>query len=456
MGGLPEKIARMIDEEGIEFIELFYVDMSGILRSIVTPVSYGRKVFQKGIGIDGSSVIGFRSVESGDMVVRPDIETAFIDPFADAKTLAFFGEIWYAGENKRFEQDPRFVLKQAQELVSKRLGVSALFLPELEFYLFNDVEFSCSPTESYFYLYSEEADGGYVNPAKRGYHIAMPFDRFHNLRSEIVQVLEDIGIPVKYHHHEVGALSQEEVELTFREPLRCADEVVLAKYVIRNIAYMDGLTATFMPKPLEGKPGSGLHFHQYLQKDGVSVFWSDDDELHLSREGRGYIGGILKHSPALCALTNPSTNSYKRLLPGFEAPTRIAYSVANRTAAVRIPGYISTPDEMRIEYRTPDATANPYLAIAGMLLAGYDGIVNNIDPGPPVFANIEGIDAEIPSMPPSLSEAISALRVDKAFLTRDGVFTEEMIEKWIRIKEDEAHYILSKPHPYEFILYYGI
>ena len=462
-------IFQRIKAENIEFVDLIYTDLLGGWHHVTVPAErFDDRLCSHGVGVDGSSVTGFRKAKSGDMVLLPDLDAAFLHPFAERPTLCVVGDLVDVDAREGFSRDPRFVARKAERyLTSARRGETSRWLPELEFYLFDSGRVWGRPGHTGYRITSSEAvvGGGEARipeheTQRRGYHAAAPEDRFSDLRSEMCATLMSTGIPVKYHHHEVGPAGQVEIELSFMPLVKAADSVALAKWVIRNLADLSGVIATFMPKPLYGEAGSGLHFHQYLAKGDVSVFHNRKGDGPLSQIGRWYVGGLLAHGRALSAFANPSTNSYKRLVPGFEAPVRLAYSVGNRTAAIRVPGYANTPQNVRIEYRPPDATCNPHLVVAAMLMAGLDGITNRIDPGSPLRADLFHMPLEqlmaIPALPHSLGEALDALERDHDFLLAGGVFTEDLLDTWVSLKRDEEKEMAERPHPREFELYLGV
>jgi glutamine synthetase len=446
----------------VRFVDLKYCDLWGRMRHISLPIERLKDAVSNGVGFDSSSVAGFGKVEQGDMVLVPDLNSAFVEPFASESTVSCFANIYDPRSGSRYEHDPRFILEKAVSLVRQETGCDEIMvLTEFEFYIFNSAEFWTDESSAVYRLESDELkhddQSGVALFKGTAYHVAPPFDRSFEFRAELVRLMEGCGLPVKYHHHEGGRFSQVEVEPNFLPAKRAGDSVMLTKYLVRNLAFKQGKSATFMPKPIFNEPGSGMHIHQFLKKGDRSLFGDQKSRTGLSRLALYYIGGILTHVPALCALTNPSTNSYRRLVPGYEAPTEAFFSVANRTAAIRIPGYIRSQKKMAIEFRIPDATANPYLSLAAVLLAGLDGIKRKIDPGLPKTGR--GGTREMRSasqpVPTSLSQALEELRRDHRFLTAAGVFTEETVEKWIELKMLEVEAIARRPHPWEFNLYYG-
>ena len=466
-----DKLKRMIKEKHIEYIDLKFCDLIGALHHITIPASsLNQQLFKYGVGVDGSSLAGFAKIENGDMIALPDPETVFIDPFFEKPTISFICDIMSVGKDvEEYSRNPRRIVRDCHKYLQKILPKTKVILgPEFEFYLFDDVKFHQSPEEGYYFIDSEEAEWntgregeknlGYKVQYKGGYHAAPPIDRTHNIRSEITSLLSDIGIGLKYHHHEVGGSGQHEIEVAFDEMGKMADKSILVKYIIKNHCFNHGKSPTFMPKPLFNEPGSGMHVHQFISDDKGSIFYDKKGPASFSQTGLYYIGGLLKHAPSLFAFTNPSTNSYKRLVPGFEAPVWGTYSVGNRTACIRIPGYQRVWQTQRLEFRPPDGTCNPYLCYAAMVMAGLDGIKNKIDPGQMVNKNLELLpEAElekIPLLPTSLTKALNALEEDFEFLLHGGVFTEEIIRAWIELKRRDVEQIRVRPHPWEFYLYY--
>ena len=395
------KLAKLAKDKQIEFIDLKFTDLIGLWHHITLPVSsLTESLFITGVGVDGSSMPGFSSIERGDMIALPDASSVFVDPFFDRPTLSFICDIMDAADEiLPYSRNPRRVAADAEKYLAKvKPGVKAVIGPEFEFYLFDKVNFYQGPDQAFYYLDSMEAEWnagmdeenlGYKIQYKRGYHAAPPMDRAFNLRSEIASMIAEVGIELKYHHHEVGSAGQHEIEIKFAPLLKMADQSMQVKYFVKNHCFRNNKSATFMPKPLFNEPGSGLHVHQYLADAKGSMFFDAKGPARFSKIGLNYIGGILKHVDSLLAFTNPSTNSFKRLVPGFEAPVAGTYSVGNRTACIRIPGYQRDPKTMRFEFRPPDGTMNPYLSFAAMLMAGIDGIKNKIDPGIPFDRNLD-------------------------------------------------------------------
>ncbi len=469
-------VLKLIKEKNIEMVDLKIVDVPGRWQHITVPADQlTEAVFESGVAFDGSSVQGFRSIEESDMVMLPDPATAFIDPFMAVPTLSLTCDV-LEPNGKRFDRDPRYIARKAEEYV-KATGVAdrAFFGPELEFFIFDDIRFDQNQHHGYYFIDSEEGvwntgrnsepNLGYKIRNKQGYFPVPPTDSQQDIRSEMVKVMMQCGMQVERHHHEVATAGQAEINFRFDTLTRVADKVMLYKYVVKNVAKKYGKTATFMPKPLFGDNGSGMHTHQSLWKGDKPLFYQEGAYGNLSDIALYYIGGILHHAPALLAFTNPTTNSYKRLVPGYEAPVNLVFSKGNRSAAIRIPIAAVSPKAARIEFRTPDATCNPYLAFAAMLMAGLDGIRKKIDPRDagfgPLDANIYELSPEqkarIRSVPGSLDEVLDALEEDHAWLLEGGVFTEDFIQMWIEMKRTaELDQVRIRPHPYEFFLYYDI
>lgn len=450
-----ERTKQLIADQAIEFIDLKTVDLVGRLHHITLPLTNGTldRIMEQGVGFDGSS-FGFAKVENSDMIQKPDLSTVQIDLFRDRPTLTCFTNVFLTDTARtRFAQDVRWVARHAEELLAKLdIADTSLWGPEFEYYIFSDVKYDTRTASSYYSI--EHAEEFFQN----AYHACSPFDLYDDFRDESCNLFKQAGIPVKYHHHEVGERGQQEIELYFDPLLRTADNMVMAKYILFSQAAEAGLHLTFMPKPMYQQAGSGLHLHQYLTRGGKNAFYEAGRYANFNDIGRYYIGGLLKHAHALAAFTNPSTNSYKRLVPGFEAPVAMTFGQANRSSCVRIPRYIYDPEETRLEYRPPDATGNPYLMLAAMLMAGIDGIVNKIDPEKEGYGPHDGrlADAgEVQFLPRNLEEALDALEVDNEFLQRDDVFPASLITQWLRTKREEVHAIATMPHPFEYKQYFS-
>ncbi len=454
-----QKVNALIKKHKIEMIDLKAIDLTGRLHHISLPIHPNiiKKLVNEGVGFDGSSY-GFRKVENSDMILVPDLESAAIDPFRETPTLSFYTHILLTDEKRsQFSQDGRHLAKQAEKLLTKFTGADkVMWGPEFEFYIFSDVEYDTRTATSYYKV--EHAEEFF----KRAYHAANPFDIYDDFRDEACKYFKMQGIDVKYHHHEVGERGQQEIETYFSPTLETADNIVTAKYILFNLARRKDLFVTFMPKPMYHQSGNGMHLHLFLTKSGKNAFYKKGEYGNINELGRYFIGGMLKHGAALSALTNPSTNSYKRLVPGFEAPVALTYGQGNRASAIRIPKYISNPDETRFEYRPPDATANPYLCLTAMILAGIDGVVNKIDPVKEGFGpfdkNVQSDfgDQHVKFLPRNLAEAIDALNEDHEFLMRGNIFTEELLDQWIKIKEEEVKSIVTMPHPFEYKMYFTL
>ena len=474
--GKSEKVLQLCRENDIRMIDFKMVDLDGRFRHITIPVErFGERIFEYGIGFDGSNY-GYAPIEKSDMVFIPDPDSAVMDPFVEIPTLSMTGDVCVIGEkeNRPFDQYPRNVALRAADYM-KATGTADQMLigPEFEFYLFDTVNYQVSPNGSFYEADTRQAEWntgtaegglGYQVKHKGGYHIAAPQDISYNLRSKMCMLMEDWGIRVKYHHHEVGGPGQLEIEVELGEMVDMADKTMITKYIVKNAAAKEGHTATFMPKPVYQEAGSGMHVHMLLFKEGRPVFYDKDGYSSLSQTAHYFIGGLLKHAPSLCAWTNPSTNSYKRLVPGFEAPVTIGYATSNRSAVIRIPAYAKAPEDKRFELRSPDATANPYYAYAAILMAGLDGIENRIDPSAngwgPYDYNLYELSSEqqakIQSLPKTLEEALDALERDHDYLTKNGVFPERLIQIWLERKRKEGRTISQIPHPAEFGAYYDL
>jgi glutamine synthetase len=462
---------EFVKESESQFVNLRFVDLIGRWHQVTVPVSnFGRDTFEIGVAFDGSSIPGFTRLESGDLRLRPDPGVRFLEESESVRFVSFICNCYEADTGKRFARDPRFVAERAERfLVDTGIGDRAWFMPELEFNLLDTIEVLGLPAVTGYRIQSMEAgiepeDDTKIFPwigARAGYHAVPPGDRYMVLRALMVKEMERAGIDVKYTHHEVGSAGQCEIEVRADTLRQTADQIMIAKYLIKNAAAQNDMTAVFLPKPLFGQPGNGMHFHQHLTKGDDNIFFKDGGYGNLSELALSYIGGLLKHGKALLALTCASTNSYRRLVPGFEAPTCFVFAIGNRSAAVRIPKGISEAGEARVEFRPSDSSGNSYLSVAAMLMAGIDGIKRKIDPtkegfGPydvDVFKLGELETKGITPVPLTLPEALEALRQDKEFLLEGGVFTEDLIDTWIEIKHDESRAVGRHPHPYEIDLY---
>ncbi len=464
--------AAFVEEHGVRMIDLKFSDLWGRWHHLTLSAGeFTPALMSDGVGFDGSSV-GLRSVKSGDMVLVPDLRTGTMDPFWDVPTLSFICTTLEADTKALFPRDPRAVVRKAEEyLRASGLAEASRWGPEFEFYVFKSVAYENDAHAAAYRVDSIEADwhcgepghGHYIS-LHDGYHAIPPKDQLYNLRTRMSTLLEGMGVPVKYHHHEVGGPGQCEIETPLMGIVEAADAVMTVKYVAKMAAHTAGQTVTFLPKPLYGEAGSGMHFHQHLFEGDRNLFYDANGYSLLSKTALYYIGGLLTHAPALAAFTNPSTNSYRRLVPGYEAPVNCFFSTGNRSAAIRVPKYATQPAKVRIEYRPPDATCNPYLAMAAMLMAGIDGIGKHIDPtaagfGPfdeNIFAWPPERRASIKALPESLKEAAAALEADHEFLVRWNVFPVELIEDWVKAKRDEHNRVQTRPHPYEVQLYFDL
>jgi glutamine synthetase len=467
----PQEALNYIKENQIQIVDLKFIDMPGIWQHLsLYHDQIDETAFTEGVPFDGSSIRGWKAINESDMTMVIDPTTAWMDPFMAEPTISFICSIKEPRTGEPYSRCPRTIAQKAIDyLISTGLGDTAFFGPEAEFFIFDDVRFDQTQNTGYYYVDSiegrwnsgkEEAGGnlGYKPRYKEGYFPVAPTDTSQDMRTEMLLTMAKCGVPIEKHHHEVATGGQCELGFRFATLVQAADYLLTYKYVIKNVGKKYGKTITFMPKPLFNDNGSGMHVHQSIWKDGQPLF-AGDQYAGFSQMGLHYIGGILKHAPALLAITNPTTNSYKRLVPGFEAPVNLAYSQGNRSASVRIPLSGTNPKAKRLEFRCPDATSNPYLAFAAMLCAGIDGIKNQIDPGEPLDVDIYDLSPEelskIPSTPGSLEGALEALEKDHSFLTETGVFTEDFIQTWISYKLDnEVNPMRLRPHPYEFALYY--
>ena len=450
---------------GAAIVDLKFTDLLGTWQHVSLPPSaLDEAAFEEGLGFDGSSIRGWKGIAESDMLLIPDASSAFIDPFTEVPTLSILCGILDPITREPYERDPRLIARRAEAyLASSGVADAAYFGPEAEFFVFDDVCYEVGPSRAFYEVDSAEGywnSGtpglGYTIREKAGYFPVPPHDTLHDLRSEMVLILERLGIACEYHHHEVATAGQCEIDMRFTTLTRMADQLMTYKYVVRNVARAAGKTVTFMPKPIFGDNGSGMHTHQSLWKDGKTLMADDGGYAGLSATARAYVGGLLAHAPALLAFAAPTTNSYRRLVPGFEAPVNLVYSQRNRSACIRIPVYSSSPKAKRIEFRCPDATANPYLAFSAMLLAGLDGIEKGLDPGAPADYDLfEEAGADVPQVPGSLAETLAALEADHEFLLKGGVFSESLISTWIEWKHaNEVDPMRLRPHPLEFALYY--
>ena len=465
-------VLKMAKEKDARILDIKFMDFPGMWQHFSVPVhELSESSFEDGYGFDGSSIRGWRAIHESDMLVIPDPTTAVMDPFCDIPTLSLIGNIADPITRERYTRDPRNVAQKAEAYLQYTgIADTAYFGAEAEFFIFDDIRFDLNEHSSYYFLDSiegrwnsgrdEKPNLGYKPRFKEGYFPVPPSDAFQNLRSEMVRIMEECGLHIEAHHHEVATAGQMEIDIKYDTLTRTADSLMLYKYICKNTALRHGKTVTFMPKPIYGDNGSGMHTHQSLWKGGKPLF-AGDRYAGLSEMALHYIGGLLKHAPAIVAFAAPTTNSYKRLVPGFEAPVNLAYSRRNRSAAIRIPMYSSSPRAKRIEFRPPDPSCNPYIAYAAMLMAGLDGIENRMDPGEPLDKDIYGLSPRelknVPSLPGSLEESLKALEKDHDFLLKNDVFTEDVVQTWIEYKlEREIQPQRLRPTPSEFSLYFDI
>jgi len=467
----PADVIREARERGIKIVDLRFTDLIGSWQHFSIPVGeLTEGLFEEGIGFDGSSIRGFQKIHESDMLLFPDPGRTFVDATLEIPTMAIVCDIKDPLTLAPYSRDPRYVAQKAEAyLLTTGIADTSFWGPELEFYIFNSVRYDQNSHEGYYHIDSDEgiwnsgkngtANLGFRPRYKEGYFPTPPVDKLQDLRSKIVLALIDAGVQIEVHHHEVGTAGQTEIDMRFDSLVSMADKVLMYKHIVKNVCYQNGYSATFMPKPLFGDNGSGMHTHQSLWKDGVPLFYDKDGYALLSDTARWYIGGLLAHAPAILAFAAPTTNSYRRLVPGYEAPIKLAYSARNRSACVRIPTYSSAPAARRLEFRSPDPMCNPYLSFSACLMAGLDGVKRRIEPPKPVEADLYELEGEekamVKDLPGSLTEVLDALEADHDFLTEGGVFTPDLIEMYIAYKrEREVDPVALRPHPYEFHLYY--
>jgi glutamine synthetase len=467
----PKTVLDFAEKNNVQILDLRFTDLPGLWHHVSYPIAQlSESSFEEGFGMDGSSIRGWAAIHESDMLLVPDAARYLLDPFTEVPTLVMVCDVIDPVTKQRYDRDPRYIAKKAEMyLSSTALADTAYFGAEAEFFIFDNVRFDQNEHEGYYFIDADEGrwnsgrvenNQGYRPRYREGYFPVPPTDHYHDLRTEMALTMQSAGLEVECHHHEVATGGQAEIDLKYDSLIRSADSMMLYKYVVKNVANQYGKTVTFMPKPLFQDNGSGMHTHQSLWKEGKPLF-AGDGYAGLSQLALWYIGGLIAHGPALSALIAPTTNSYKRLVPGFEAPVNLAYSRRNRSAACRIPMYSASPSAKRVEFRPPDPSCNPYLAFAAMLMAGLDGIENRIDPGQPLDKDIYDLGpeelAKVPSMPGSLDHALEALEVDQQFLLKGDVFTEDMLNTYIDYKrEKEVDAMRLRPHPYEFMLYYDI
>jgi glutamine synthetase len=475
--GTPKDVLAMAKDAGAEIVDFRFCDLPGLMQHFSVPIAeLSEAGFEDGYGFDGSSIRGFQEIQESDMLLVPDPDSAYIDPFTEHPTLALHCFVKDPVTGEMYSRDPRSIARKA-ELYLKQTGIADISYwgPECEFYIFDSVRFDQNQHEGYYFIDSvegvwnsgreRELDGepnrGYKPRYKEGYFPLPPMDHFQDLRSEMVLNLEKVGVQIEVHHHEVGTAGQAEIDMRYSTLLRTADNVMKYKYVVKNTAGRRGKTVTFMPKPIFMDNGSGMHTHQSLWRDDENLFWDEVGYAGLSDSARWYIGGLLEHAPSLLAFCAPTTNSYRRLVPGYEAPINLVYSQRNRSACVRIPLYYKTPAAKRLEFRSPDPSCNPYLAFAAMLQAGLDGIKNKIEPPEPMDKDLYDLPPEekalVKQVPGSLEQVLDALEADHQWLLEGGVFTQDVIDTWIEYKRrKELDQVRLRPHPHEFYLYFDL
>jgi glutamine synthetase len=471
MSKTPKEVLEFAKKHDVKQLDLRFTDLPGVQQHVTYPITeLSESSFEEGFGFDGSSIRGWQAINESDMLLVPDPATAMIDPFYETKTLVMVSDALDPITRQAYDRDPRNIAKKAEMyLTNSGLADTAFFGAEAEFFIFDNIRFDQTANSGYYFIDAEEGrwnsgresnNLGYRPRYKEGYFPVPPTDHHQDLRAEMVETMIGCGLNIECHHHEVATGGQAEIDQRFDSLVKSADNMMTYKYVVRNVANQYGRSVTFMPKPLFGDNGSGMHTHQSLWKGGKPLF-AGDLYAGLSQMALWYIGGLLRHARALAAIIAPTTNSYKRLVPGYEAPVNLAYSRRNRSAACRIPMYSASPKAKRVEFRPPDPSANPYLAFAAMMMAGLDGVINKMDPGQPLDKDIYDLTPEemkaVPSMPASLEEALSCLEDDNAFLLKGDVFTADLLENYMAYKrKNEADAVRLRPHPYEFALYYDI
>ena len=467
-----QQLMELMRQKGIQIVDLKFTDLPGQWQHFSVPArGFEEEIFRDGIGFDGSSIRGFQSIDESDMLLVPDPATAFVDPVLTVPTLSIVCDVYDPLTHEPYTRDPRFIGFKAEEyLRASGIATACYWGPEAEFYIFDSVRFDQNAHEGYYYIESEEGiwssghngerpNLGHRPRHKEGYFPVPPVDRLQDVRSKIILSMIDAGIPVEVHHHEVGTAGQTEIDFRFGTLVQTGDRTMCYKYIVKNVCHALGMTATFMPKPLFGDNGSGMHVHQSLWRDDTNLFFDAKGYGLISESARWYIGGLIAHAPALLAFCAPTTNSYRRLVPGYEAPINLIYSQRNRSAICRIPVYSTSPKAKRIEFRAPDPTANPYLAFSAMLMAGLDGIRNKIEPPPPIDEDLYELHgdrkASVRNTPGSLGEVLDALERDHDFLCAGDVFTPDVIDTWLTLKRTrDLPAVNLRPHPYEFFLYY--
>jgi len=470
-GKTPAQVVEMAKD--VQMVDLRFIDLPGTWQHFSIPATeFNEELFEDGIGFDGSSIRGFQMIHESDMILMLDPDTAFLDPVLEVPTLVIFCDVYDPITRQPYSRDPRYVISKAEAYLQQTgIGDASYWGPEAEFFLFNDVRYGGGTNSGFYFIDSQEGwwqsgedlkpNMGAQIPPKRGYFPVPPADTMQDVRSRIVLALQAAGVEVEVHHHEVATAGQSEIDMRFDKMKRMADKMLIYKYMVKNVARKNGLTATFMPKPLFADNGSGMHVHQSIWKGNTNVFYDESGYAQLSDTARYYIGGLLKHASALLAFAAPTTNSYRRLVPGFEAPVNLAYSQRNRSAICRIPVYSKSPKAKRVEFRAPDPSCNPYLCFSALLMAGLDGVQNRIDPGDPQDKDLYELPPEeakaIKQVPGSLGDVLSALEADYEFLLKGDVFTMDLIEAYISYKRQmELDPVRMRPHPHEFMLYFDI
>ena len=472
-GPTAAEVIRRAKEAGVQMVDVKFTDLPGTWQHFSVPLKeLTESVFTEGLGFDGSSIRGFQAINESDMLLMPDPASAFVDPCLQVPTLSLTCDIVDPVTGEAYTRDPRFVARKAEAFLKKSgVATTAYYGPEAEFYIFNSVRFDQNAHEGYYHIDSEEgiwnsgANGapnlGHRPRHKEGYFPVPPVDKLQDLRSKIVLAMMAAGIDVEVHHHEVGTAGQTEIDMRFGTLTRMADQIMMYKYIVKNVCHQHGYTATFMPKPMYGDNGSGMHVHMSLWDGDTNLFFDAKGYALLSDQARWYIGGLIKHAAAILAFAAPTTNSYRRLVPGYEAPINLMYSQRNRSAICRIPMYSKSPKAKRIEFRAPDPASNPYLTFAALLMAGLDGIKHKVEPPKPMDVDLYELEPaerkHIKNTPGSLQESLAALEADHAFLTEGGVFTQDLIDTWISYKRaKDVDPVALRPHPYEFFLYYDV
>ena len=465
----PSDLKELVKKHNIKMLDVKFVDFLGQWKHLTFPIERLEEGIEEGFGFDGSSIGGWRAINSSDMLLKPHPSTAVLDPFLKTPTLSLLCNVIDPITHEPYSRDPRGLAHRAVAyLKSTGIADTAYFGPEAEFFIFDSIQYSEDPNNAFFNIDSDEAgwnnrraetggNKGFKPPTKGGYCVAGPTDQLSDLRTQMVMTMQAVGIVIETHHHEVASAGQCEIDMKYDTLVKMADQVLWYKHIVKNVARQAGKTATFMPKPLYGDNGSGMHTHQSLWKDGTNLFYDEHGYALLSDTARWYIGGLLKHAKAILAFAAPTTNSYRRLVPGYEAPINLVYSQRNRSACIRIPTYFTTPGARRLEFRSPDPTCNPYLSFSAQLLAGLDGVINQIEPPAPIDRDIYEMSAEekagIAGTPGSLEEALDALEADQEFLYRGDVFTKDVVDAWLDFKRAGAKEVQLRPHPYEFYLY---